>query len=60
MQKLFSRAEKCDFNNLNRSDFHSGTIALPTGYEDALIYKRDERAVGTVVATVILPLFHLD
>ena len=32
-------------------------VAIPTGYEDAVIYKDTERAVGEVVKLMILQLF---
>ena len=51
IKQLFSRQKSVILTTLIGLIFIAVLIALPTGYEDALIYKGTERAVGTVVAT---------
>ena len=51
IKQLFSRQKSVILTTLIGLIFIAVLIALPTGYEDALIYKGTERAVGTVGAT---------
>lgn len=62
IKQLFSRQKSVILTTLIGLIFIAVLIALPTGYEDALIYKGTERAVGTerLLPQIILPLFHLD